>query len=309
MSWFTRKFRKITASGADRTEIPEGFWLKCNGCKEIIYRKEVDANLKVCPKCHYHFPISVDERIALVCDPGSFVEFNEGLRSKDPLGFKDSQRYKERIKKAQKKTGRTEGMVTGDASICGRPAVLGLMNFAFMGGSMGSVVGEKIARCTDRCLETGHPLVLFSTSGGARMQEGILSLMQMAKTSAAIARLREQQIPYLSVMTDPTYGGVTASFSMLGDVNLAEPGARIGFAGARVIEQTIKEQLPEGFQRSEFLLEHGMLDMIVDRKDLRDTLGRLLSFFGPPAAPEVATPEETPSEEVDPAEVAAPTGH
>ena len=280
MSWFARKFRKITASGSDRTEIPEGFWLKCNGCKEIIYRKEVDGNHKVCPKCSYHFPISVDERLNLICDPGSFAEWGADLRSKDPLTFKDSVRYKERLKRAQKKTGRNDVMVTGDAEITGFPVVIGVMNFAFMGGSMGSVVGEKIARAAERAIEKRVPLILFSASGGARMQEGIYSLMQMAKTSAAIARMGEEGLPYISVLTDPTFGGVAASFSMLGDINIAEPGALIGFAGPRVIEQTIKQQLPEGFQRSEFLLEHGMVDMITDRKELRDTLGRLLAFFG-----------------------------
>jgi len=296
VSWFTRKFRKITASGEDRTQIPEGFWIKCNGCKEIIYRKEVDANFKVCPKCTYHFPISVDERIKLICDPGSFKEWGAELRSKDPLGFRDSLRYKERLKRAQKKTGRNDVLVAGDAAICGLPVVLGVMNFAFMGGSMGSVVGEKVARAAERSLESRIPLILFSASGGARMQEGILSLMQMAKTSAAIGRLREARVPYISDLTDPTFGGVAASFSMLGDVNLAEPGALIGFAGPRVIEQTIKQSLPDGFQRSEFLLEHGMVDMIVERQDLRDTLGRLLTFFTPVATPTPPTPEPAPEE-------------
>jgi len=285
VSWFRQKLRKITASGEDRTEIPEGFWLKCKGCKEIIYRKEVDSNFKVCPKCDYHFPISVDERISLICDPGTFNEWGGGLKAKDPLTFKDSLKYKDRIKKAQKKTGRNDVMVCGDASICGRPVIVGVMNFAFMGGSMGSVVGELIARAAERAVAQRVPLILFSASGGARMQEGILSLMQMAKTSAAIAKMREQSVPYISVLTDPTFGGVAASFSMLGDINIAEPGALIGFAGPRVIEQTIKQQLPDGFQRSEFLLEHGMVDMIVDRQSLRDTLGRLVSFFGLTAVP------------------------
>ncbi|MBI5137047.1 MAG: acetyl-CoA carboxylase carboxyltransferase subunit beta [Nitrospirae bacterium] len=280
VSWFRQKLRKITASGEDRTEIPEGFWLKCNGCKEIIYRKEVDANSKICPKCNYHFPISVDERVGLICDPHTFKAWGGELKSKDPLVFKDSVRYRDRVKKAQKKTGRNDVMVCGDAAICGRPVVLGIMDFEFMGGSMGSVVGELVTRAAERALKKRVPLILFSASGGARMQEGILSLMQMAKTSVAIARLRENGVPYISVLTDPTFGGVAASFSMLGDVNIAEPGALIGFAGPRVIEQTIKQSLPEGFQRSEFLLEHGMVDMIVDRKTLRDTLGRLVAFFG-----------------------------
>jgi acetyl-CoA carboxylase carboxyl transferase subunit beta len=279
VSWFQRKFGKISASG-EKTQIPEGFWLKCNGCKEIIYRKEVDNNFKVCPKCDYHFPIPVEARISLICDPGSFKEWGDGLRPKDPLSFKDSVSYRERMKRAQKKTGKNDAVVTGDAAIHGNPMVLGVMNFAFLGGSMGSVVGEKVTRAAERCVERRVPLVVFSASGGARMQEGIFSLMQMAKTSAAVARMRDARVPFISVLTDPTFGGVAASFSMLGDVNIAEPGALIGFAGPRVIEQTIKQQLPEGFQRSEFLLEHGMVDMIVDRKSLRDTLGRLLTFFG-----------------------------
>ncbi|MFQ5509303.1 MAG: acetyl-CoA carboxylase, carboxyltransferase subunit beta [Leptospirillia bacterium] len=288
MSWFRRKLKKITSSGSDRTQIPEGFWLKCNGCKEIIYRKEVDSNFRVCPKCNYHFPINVDERISLICDPGSFVEWDEGLHSKDPLNFKDSARYRERAKKAQKKTGRNDALVAGDAEIHGHPVVMGVMNFSFMGGSMGSVVGEKVTRCAERALARNVPLVLFSASGGARMQEGILSLMQMAKTSAALGRLRDARVPYISVLTDPTFGGVAASFSMLGDIHIAEPGALIGFAGPRVIEQTIKQSLPEGFQRSEFLLEHGMVDMIVERQALRDTLGRLVGFFGLTEARSVA---------------------
>ena len=280
MSWFRRKLRKLTTSTTDKTQIPEGFWIKCNGCKEIIYRKEVDSNDRICPKCNYHFPISVEERISLTCDPGTFVEWGQGLKPGDPLNFKDSIRYKERTKRAQKKTGRNDAMVVGDAMILGWPVVVGVMDFAFQGGSMGSVVGEKITRAAERAIERNVPMILFSASGGARMQEGILSLMQMAKTSAAIARMGEARVPYISALTDPTFGGVAASYSMLGDINLAEPGALIGFAGPRVIEQTIKQTLPEGFQRSEFLLEHGQVDMIVDRKQLRDTLGRLLAFFG-----------------------------
>jgi len=280
VSWFRRKFGKISATGsADKAAIPEGFWVKCSGCKEIIYRKEIESNQKVCPKCNYHFPIPVEARIAQICDKGSFKEWGQDLRPTDPLTFKDSVRYKERIKRAQKKTGQNDAIITGDAAVCGRPVVVGLMNFAYLGGSMGSVVGEKVARAAERAISRRVPLVIFSASGGARMQEGILSLMQMAKTSAAVARMRDAGVPFISVLTDPTFGGVAASFALLGDVNIAEPGALIGFAGPRVIEQTIKQQLPEGFQRSEFLLEHGMVDMIVERKALRDTLGRLLTFF------------------------------
>jgi len=280
LSWFRRKLRKLTTTGTERTQIPEGFWIKCAGCKEIIYRKEVDSNDRICPKCEYHFSISVDERISLTCDVGSFVEWSANLTSGDPLVFKDTIRYRERVKRAQKKTGRNDAMVIGEARILGWPAVVGVMDFTFLGGSMGSVVGEKITRAAERAIERRVPLILFSASGGARMQEGILSLMQMAKTSAAIARMGERNLPYISVMTDPTFGGVAASYSMLGDINIAEPGALIGFAGPRVIEQTIKQKLPEGFQHSEFLLEHGMLDLIVHRKQMRETLGRLLTFFG-----------------------------
>lgn len=281
MAWF-KKGTDPEPKESRRVRVPEGLWVKCNSCREIIYRKELEKNAKVCPKCDYHFPISVREKISLLLDDGSFVEWDAQIAPLDPLNFRDSVRYKERVKKAQEETGQRDVLTIGAGTIEGRPVVLGIFNFSFMGGSMGSVVGEKIARAVDRVLETRHPLVLITASGGARMQEGILSLMQMAKTSAAIAQLHEAGVPFISILTDPTFGGVTASFAMLGDVILAEPKALVGFAGPRVIEQTIKQRLPEGFQRAEFLLDHGMLDLIVERKKLRETLARLLDFFAPP---------------------------
>ncbi|NKE71615.1 acetyl-CoA carboxylase, carboxyltransferase subunit beta [Candidatus Manganitrophus noduliformans] len=276
MAWFKKERQP---GETKKIKIPEGLWVKCNNCREIIYRKELERNAKVCPKCDYHFPISVEERIAMVVDEGSFIEFDSSLAPLDPLHFKDSARYKDRLKANQEKTGQLDALVIGDAEINQRVVTLGVLNFAFMAGSMGSVVGEKLTRGIERSKEKRLPLILFSASGGARMQEGILSLMQMAKTSAAIARLQEEKVPYISILTDPTFGGVTASFAMLGDIIIAEPKSLVGFAGPRVIEKTIKQQLPEGFQRAEFLLEHGMIDMIVERKRLRETLIRILSFF------------------------------
>ena len=254
-------------------------WLKCNHCREIVYRKEVDRNNKVCPKCDYHFPISVMERIGLLVDLGTFKEWDTDLEAKDPLSFQDTKSYKERVKAQQEKTGRKDALVIGEGMIDGRRMVLCVFDFSFMGGSMGSVVGEKFCRAIDRALEARLPVILVTSSGGARMQEGILSLMQMAKTSAAVAKLSEAKLPFISILADPTFGGVTASIAMLGDVIIAEPKALIGFAGPRVIEQTIKQQLPDQFQRAEFLLEHGMIDMIVERKQLKDTLSTLVNHF------------------------------
>jgi len=280
MAWFKKEKPSASAEGK-RFKIPEGLWLKCDSCKEVIYRKEIEKNAKVCPKCNYHFPISVDERIALILDEGSFKEWEGGLTPLDPLNFRDSSRYRDRLKSAQEKTHRREAMVVGEGTINHLSVVLGVFNFSFMGGSMGSVVGEKISRAAERAAGRRSPLIIVSSSGGARMQEGILSLMQMAKTSAALGRLAVANVPFISILADPTFGGVTASFAMLGDIIIAEPKALIGFAGARVIEQTIKQQLPEGFQRSEFLLEHGMVDLIVERKKLKQTLTKLLAFFSP----------------------------
>ncbi len=278
MAWFKKERPEKLASEAPakKVKIPEGLWVKCDNCKEIIYRKEVEKNLKVCPKCDYHFRISASERLQHFVDEGSFLEVEDGLSPRDFLNFKD---YKDKLKSSRKKTGLKDAVISGDAKVGGRTVSLVVMDFNFMGGSMGSVVGEKIVRAVERAIEKKVPFIAVASSGGARMQEGIVSLMQMAKTSAAIAKLGEAGLPYISVLTDPTFGGVTASFAMLGDIIIAEPKSLIGFAGPRVIEQTIKQQLPPGFQRAEFLLEHGMIDMIVSRRDMRAALGRILDFF------------------------------
>jgi acetyl-CoA carboxylase carboxyl transferase subunit beta len=275
-----RLFRR-KEEGEKRVKTPEGMWIKCGACLEIIYKPEVERNLNVCPKCNYHFRIPALERIRSVVDEGTFQEFGEDLESVDMLVFTDTKKYADRLKEAKKKTGRREAVITGTARINGIEFILGVLDFEFLGGSMGCVVGEKIAVAAEQALERRCPLIIFSASGGARMQEGTLSLMQMAKTSAALARLSEANLPYISVMTDPTTGGVAASFAMLGDIIISEPGALIGFAGPRVIEQTIKQKLPEGFQRAEFLLEHGMVDMIVERTKLKPTLTQILRFLEP----------------------------
>ncbi len=254
-------------------------WLQCQACREILYRKEVERNLHVCPKCHYHFRLPPRERLAMLLDEGSFIELNANLRPGDPLQFKDRLRYEERIAESRQKTGAAEAIITGQGKIMGQSVMIGVMDFEFMGGSMGSVVGEKIVRLIEAALAEGVGVVIFCASGGARMQEGIISLMQMAKTSAAIARLKEKGLPYISVLTDPTTGGVSASFAMLGDIILAEPKAIIGFAGQRVIEQTIKQKLPEGFQRAEYLFARGMIDLIVERRQMREVLANLLSLL------------------------------
>ncbi len=279
VTWFRRRSIRPERSDSKKVTVPEGLWIKCNNCAEIVYSKEIDRNLKVCPKCDYHFRISARERIELLVDPGTFTEFDSQLQSEDPLGFKDSQKYVDRIKTARKKTGLNDAVISGICTLDGVQVVLSVFDFFFMGGSMGSVVGEKITRAAEKAVEEKCGLIVISSSGGARMQEGALSLMQMAKTSAALARLRRERLPFISVLTDPTTGGVTASFAMLGDVNLAEPKALIGFAGPRVIEQTIRQELPEGFQRSEFVLEHGMIDRIVNRKELKKTIVNLLRAF------------------------------
>jgi acetyl-CoA carboxylase carboxyl transferase subunit beta len=277
-----RLFRR-KEEGEKRIKTPEGMWIKCGACLEIIYKPEVERNLNVCPKCNYHFRIPALERIRSIVDEGTFQEFGEDLESVDMLVFTDTKKYTDRLKEAKKKTGRKEAVITGIARINGIGVVLGVLDFEFLGGSMGCVVGEKVAMACEQALELRCPLIIFSASGGARMQEGTLSLMQMAKTSAALARLSEAKLPFISVMTDPTTGGVAASFSMLGDIIISEPGALIGFAGPRVIEQTIKQKLPEGFQRAEFLLEHGMVDMIVERTKLKTSLTQILRFLEPPS--------------------------
>ena len=272
MAWFKKEKEAVSK----KVKVPEGLWVKCDICKEIVYRREVEKNLKVCPKCNNHFRLTARERLTLLIDEGTFHEFATNIIPKDHLNFKDQKTYKERIKESQKKVKITEAAITGYASIGGCPLIFVILDFSFMGGSMGSVVGEKFTLSAEKAVEEDLPLVSVASSGGARMQEGTLSLMQMAKTSAALAKLKKTRMPYISILTDPTFGGVTASFAMLGDIIIAEPKSLIGFAGPRVIEQTIKQQLPEDFQRAEFLLQHGMIDIIVNRKDLKQSITKLL---------------------------------
>lgn len=264
---------------ADKRSGSQGLWIKCSSCGEILYHREVSGNHHVCPRCGYHFRISADLRLKMFFDNGRFKKLFGRIRSADPLGFVDSKPYPERLKVYNKKFGGSDAVVVAQGEINKIPAVVAAMEYGFMGGSMGSAVGEKLTRAIERCIDRKLPLVIVSCSGGARMQEGILSLMQLGKVSAALARMRDKRLPFISVLTDPTTGGVTASYAMLGDLNIAEPGALIGFAGPRVIEQTIRQTLPEGFQRSEFLLEHGMLDMVVSRPELKDTVSRCLSLL------------------------------
>lgn len=277
MAWF-RKTKKPKPVRMDRprSTVPEGLWVKCEGCKEIVYSRDLERNLKVCPKCGYHFRIDARTRLSLLLDDPQPRELFADISPTDPLNFRDTRRYRDRLKSYQQASGERDAVIVVQGSIEDIPVVLAVMEYRFMGGSMGSVVGEKITRAAERAWERKWPLIVVSASGGARMQEGVLSLMQMAKISGALARLRGARLPYLSVLTDPTTGGVTASFAMLGDLNMAEPGALIGFAGPRVIEQTIRQSLPEGFQRSEFLLEHGFLDMVVQRSEMKETLARCL---------------------------------
>ena len=277
MAWFKKdKKPKAIRESRERSTVPEGLWLRCDGCREIVYSKELEKNFRICPKCGFHFRIDAPTRIALLLDEGTEKELFSSIRPSDPLEFADTKRYADRLKAYQKALGVHDAAIVNEGELAKIPVVLAVMDYRFMGGSMGSVVGEKLTLAAERSLETGRPLLIVSASGGARMQEGVLSLMQMAKISAALARLREKGIPFLSILTDPTTGGVTASFAMLGDLNIAEPGALIGFAGPRVIEQTIRQSLPEGFQRSEFLLEHGFLDLIVPRPELKETVARCL---------------------------------
>ena len=279
MSWFRKPKKPLQAS--ERRDLPSDVFEKCEGCGEILYREKLAQNLKVCTHCGHHFRFSADEYVELLTDQGSFQELNGELRSGDPLAFTDLKPYKDRLVATERKVGRKEAILTGQGTLEGNGVALGAMDFRFIGGSMGSVVGEKVTRVADAALEQRLPLILVSASGGARMMEGIYSLMQMAKTAAALSRLHDGGLPYLSILTHPTTGGVTASFAMLGDVHLAEPGALIGFAGPRVIEETIKQELPDGFQRSEFLLDHGMVDRIVDRTELRETVTLLLRHMTP----------------------------
>jgi acetyl-CoA carboxylase carboxyl transferase subunit beta len=273
LAWFRKDKQPLKAQ--DKRDVPGNVFDKCAGCGEILYRERLAQNHNVCPSCGHHLRISAEEYVELLIDPGTFDELDEGLRAADPLKFRDLKAYPDRIAAAEGK-GKTEALLSGTGELDGIPVVLAVMDFSFIGGSMGSVVGEKIARAGRLALERGTPFIVVSASGGARMQEGIYSLMQMAKTSAVLARLHEAGLPYISILTNPTTGGVTASFAMLGDVNLAEPAALIGFAGPRVIEETIKQELPKGFQRAEFLLDHGMVDRVVDRRALKDTVALLL---------------------------------
>ncbi len=284
MSWFTKERVGIEKSGGNKVTFPDGMWIKCPGCSETLLSKDIEANLQVCPKCGYHYRISARKRLEALLDGGVWQEFDADVTSVDFLQFKDAKSYQERIDTALAKGGSKDAVICVEGAIEELPVQVSCFDFSFMGGSMGSVVGEKITRSIERGLEKCQPVIIISASGGARMQESILSLMQMAKTSAALAKLKRAGIPFVSLLTDPTTGGVTASFAMLGDVNIAEPKALIGFAGPRVIEQTIRQKLPEGFQRAEYLLDHGMIDAIVPRTEMRATLASILKMLHRPAA-------------------------
>jgi acetyl-CoA carboxylase carboxyl transferase subunit beta len=282
MPWFKKEKSPLhSPKEEEKTVRTEGLFTKCDNCRAFIWKKDLDANEKVCPKCNHHFKVSARERLRMLFDEGIFQTFDDDLVSTDPLKFSDQQPYIQKLAAARHLTGGNDAVVCASGSLGGRPALISAMEYSFIGGSMGSVVGEKITLAAERAIRERTPLIVVSASGGARMHEGALSLMQMAKVSAALGCMDEERIPFISVLTDPTTGGVTASFAMLGDLNIAEPGALIGFAGPRVIEQTIRQKLPKGFQRSEFLLEHGMLDAIVDRRDLRNYLINALAFFQP----------------------------
>ncbi len=283
MAWFKRESGELDTSGV-KTVRTEGLWVKCEGCRQIIWKKDLAENLNVCPKCEKHFRIDARARLALLLDDNQYETFDGNLSSTDPLKFVDLKPYSTRLRHAQRETGLKDAVINAQGKLEGRPVIASVMEYAFIGGSMGTVVGEMITRAVERAVDTRMPLIIVSASGGARMMEGVVSLMQLAKISAALARLDKAKVPYVSVLTDPTTGGVTASFAMLGDLNVAEPGALIGFAGPRVIEQTIRQKLPAGFQRSEFLLEHGMLDAVVHRKQLKPYIARALDFMSGPTA-------------------------
>ena len=280
MNWFTKLLpERIRIDGESRKSVPEGLWTKCSACGAVLYRAEMERNLDVCPKCEQHARVGARWRLEKFLDEEGRVEIGENLKPVDVLKFKDIKKYKDRIIQAQKATAENDALIVMQGSVKGVPLVAAAFEFKFMGGSMGSVVGERFVRAVNVCLKENLPLVCYSASGGARMQEALFSLMQMAKTSAALGRMRKQSLPFISILTDPTMGGVSASLAMLGDINIAEPNALIGFAGPRVIEQTVREVLPDGFQRSEFLLDHGAIDMIVDRRDMRDKVASLLSIM------------------------------
>jgi acetyl-CoA carboxylase carboxyl transferase subunit beta len=278
MAWFKRESGELDTSGEKKVRT-EGLWVKCEGCRQIIWKKDLEENMNVCPKCERHFRIDARTRLAQLLDDGQYHTFDGNLSSTDPLKFVDLKPYSSRLRQAQEDTGLKDAVINATGKLEGRPVVASVMEYAFIGGSMGAVVGEAITRAVERAAETRTPLIIVSASGGARMMEGVISLMQLAKVSAALARLDKSKVPYISLLTDPTTGGVTASFAMLGDLNIAEPGALIGFAGPRVIEQTIRQKLPPGFQRSEFLLQHGMLDAVVHRKQLKPYIARALEFM------------------------------
>jgi len=280
MAWFKRESGELDTSGEKRVKT-EGLWVKCDGCRQIIWKKDLEENLNVCPKCDKHFRIDARTRLAQLLDDNQYQTFDGNISSTDPLKFVDLKPYSSRLKQAQSDTGLNDAIINAHGKLQGRPVVASVMEYAFIGGSMGAVVGEAITRAVERAADTHTPLIIVSASGGARMMEGVISLMQLAKISAALARLDQAKVPYISLLTDPTTGGVTASFAMLGDLNIAEPGALIGFAGPRVIEQTIRQKLPPGFQRSEFLLQHGMLDAVVPRKQLKPYIARALEFMTP----------------------------
>ena len=280
MTWFKRQSGDLDASGEKKVRT-EGLWVKCEDCRQIIWKKDLDANLNVCPKCQRHFRLDARTRLAQLLDDGEYSTEDMTLASTDPLDFTDLKKYSDRLRKTQKDTGLKDAIINGRGKLNGRPVLVCSMEYAFIGGSMGSVVGEAITRAIERATDERVPLIIVSASGGARMMEGVISLLQLAKISAALARMDDAGVPYISVLTDPTTGGTTASFAMIGDLNIGEPGALIGFAGPRVIEQTIRQKLPEGFQRSEFLLEHGMLDAVVHRKDLKGYISRALDFMTP----------------------------
>jgi len=285
VAWFKKTRKPIASSTAEKpSRVPEGLWVKCPGCSQLIYKKDLDTGVGVCPKCSHHFRLSATERLASLFDDGRYETHFGSLASTDPLQFHDTKPYAERLRKSRESTGLSDSVVVATGQLGGIEVVVAAMEYAFIGGSLGVVAGEKITRALEIAHDRRRPAIIVSCSGGARMMEGALSLMQMAKVSAALARLDRAGVPFISVLTDPTTGGVTASFAMLGDLNIAEPKALIGFAGPRVIEQTIRQKLPEGFQRSEFLLEHGMLDLVVDRRDLKATLVRALEFMGAEAA-------------------------
>src|SRR5215469_253182 len=277
MAWFKRESGELDTSGEKKVRT-EGLWVKCENCRQIIWKKDLEENMNLCPKCDRHFRIDARTRLAQLIDDNQYEIFDANISSTDPLKFVDLKPYSSRLKQAQKETGLKDAVINAQGKLMGRPVIASVMEYSFIGGSMGTVVGEAITRAVERARDTRTPLIIVSASGGARMMEGVISLMQLAKISAALAQLNRAKVPYISLLTDPTTGGVTASFAMLGDLNIAEPGALIGFAGPRVIEQTIRQKLPPGFQRSEFLLEHGMLDAVVPRKQLKPYIARAFDF-------------------------------